>query len=146
MLKHECIKLARKKAGLTQEQLATALGLKRAVISKYETGQIEPSISQLEKIADILGISFFDLFPDEYHSPLKEVYEIGYCEREVEVRDEVEFACNELERRKKDALYRGILLSFDKLTPDGKRKVLEYAEDLVTNPKYQIASSDKNDE
>lgn len=53
----DTITSARKKAGLTQEQLASAIGVKRAVISKYETGAIDPSISQLQKIADVLGIS-----------------------------------------------------------------------------------------
>lgn len=48
---------ARKKAGLTQEQLAATIGVKRAVISKYETGAIEPSISQLQKISDALNVS-----------------------------------------------------------------------------------------
>lgn len=53
----ERITSARKKAGLTQEQLASAIGVKRAVVSKYETGTIEPSISQLQKIAKALNVS-----------------------------------------------------------------------------------------
>lgn len=53
----ETIMLARKKAGLTQQQLAEAIGVKRAVISKYENGAIEPSIAQIQKIAEALDTS-----------------------------------------------------------------------------------------
>lgn len=52
------IKNARKAAGLTQEELAKELGINRATISKYEKGMIEPSISQLNKIAKILNMGF----------------------------------------------------------------------------------------
>lgn len=52
----ERIMLSRKKAGMTQQQLADALGVQRAVISKYENGTIEPSVTQICKIADVLGV------------------------------------------------------------------------------------------
>lgn len=52
------IKNARKSAGLTQEALAKELGINRTTILKYEKGMIEPSISQLNKIAKILKMSF----------------------------------------------------------------------------------------
>ena len=55
---------ARKRAGLTQAQLAAAIGVKRAVISKYETGAIEPSISQLQKIAAALKVPLSSLLTD----------------------------------------------------------------------------------
>lgn len=69
----EKIITARKRAGLTQEQLATAIGVKRAVISKYETGAIEPSISQLQKIAAVLNIPLSSLLDlPEYDGLLRE--------------------------------------------------------------------------
>ena len=55
------IKKIRKEKNITQEQLANILGLKRSVISKYENGMIDPSVSQAQKIADILGVSLFEL-------------------------------------------------------------------------------------
>lgn len=51
----------RKAAGITQDALAAKLGVNRATISKYETGQIEPTVSQLQAIADALGVHLFDL-------------------------------------------------------------------------------------
>lgn len=53
----EHLKIARKQKGLTQNQLASLIGVQRSVISKYESGLIEPSIAQIERIADALGVS-----------------------------------------------------------------------------------------
>lgn len=55
------IRKARKAVGVTQENLAKALGVNRATISKYENGSIDPSISQLRKIASVLHVSIYDL-------------------------------------------------------------------------------------
>lgn len=51
------IKITRKRRGLSQAQLAEKIGVQRPVISKYETGLIEPSLSQLRKIAEALHVS-----------------------------------------------------------------------------------------
>lgn len=56
------IKNARKRLGMTQNELAKKLGINRATLSKYETGQIDPTVSQLMKIADALNLPLFDLF------------------------------------------------------------------------------------
>src|SRR4051812_24028787 len=50
----------RKKKGMTQIEVATALGLKRNTFSNYETTHSEPDLNTLEKIA-----SFFDISMDE---------------------------------------------------------------------------------
>lgn len=50
------IRLARKKAGLTQEQLAEKLGLTKGNISAWENGRHEASFSQLEAIAELSGL------------------------------------------------------------------------------------------
>ena len=46
------IKAQRKQRNMTQEELARLIGVKRAVISKYETGDIVPSLEQIKKIAN----------------------------------------------------------------------------------------------
>ena len=57
----ENLKSARKQKGLTQNQLAELIGVQRSVISKYESGLIEPSIAQIERIADALGVPLENL-------------------------------------------------------------------------------------
>ena len=56
-MRFETIKKARKEKGLTQSDLASMLGVKRSVISKYENGSIEPSLTQIEKIAELLDVT-----------------------------------------------------------------------------------------
>lgn len=58
------IKEFRVKAGMTQNELAEKLNVKRSVISKYETGQISPSLETMDKIAKALNISVNDLLPN----------------------------------------------------------------------------------
>lgn len=52
----EQIRIARKNKGWTQEKLAEAIGVKRSVISKYENGNIEPSIETAQQISDALEV------------------------------------------------------------------------------------------
>lgn len=52
---------ARKAAKITQKELAEKLGINRATLSKYENGTIDLNLSQLQKIADALGCSKWDL-------------------------------------------------------------------------------------
>lgn len=42
--------------GITQEELAEMIGLKRSIISKYENGKRIPKLKTLEKLAEALGV------------------------------------------------------------------------------------------
>ena len=57
----ERIKLARKKNGLTQKDLAKKTGLSIASIQGYEQGKYKPKIEQIDKIASALGVQIIDL-------------------------------------------------------------------------------------
>jgi transcriptional regulator with XRE-family HTH domain len=65
----------RKKKGLTQIEVATALGLKRNTFSNYETTHSEPDLGTLEKIA-----SFFDIPINEAKNLL---YVNFFCKQSV---------------------------------------------------------------
>src|SRR3954467_8502733 len=70
----------RKKKGLTQAEVATALGLKRNTFSNYETTHSEPDLGTLERIA-----SFFDISIDELISvDLSKSNLIEYREEDVD--------------------------------------------------------------
>ena len=51
------IKEARKKKGLTQEQLVEKLGVSIAYLSKIETGKIHINLERLSQICQILEVS-----------------------------------------------------------------------------------------
>lgn len=55
------IRKIRTSHNLTQEQLATLSGLSLPSIRKYETGIRNPKPEQIQKIAEALGISVYDL-------------------------------------------------------------------------------------
>lgn len=59
------IKAARVKAGLTQKELGTKLGVSESFIAQYETDKRNPKKETLEKIADALGVHFLELYSDE---------------------------------------------------------------------------------
>jgi transcriptional regulator with XRE-family HTH domain len=51
------IKYLRKKLGLTQEQFADRIGIKRSLVGAYEEGRADPRITNLINMADIFGTS-----------------------------------------------------------------------------------------
>lgn len=51
------IKDIRVRKGLTQSEVATALGVSSVVYSRYETGSRQPSIDTLIQMADIFGVT-----------------------------------------------------------------------------------------
>lgn len=61
------IKAFRKKANLTQDQLAEMLGTTKAAVSRYESGKRTPRYDQIIQIADALQISPALLIGYEIH-------------------------------------------------------------------------------
>jgi DNA-binding XRE family transcriptional regulator len=57
------IRAARKRIGMTQEELADKSGLPQSHISRLENGQHSPSRVTLEKIAAALGVQLTELDP-----------------------------------------------------------------------------------
>ena len=48
---------ARKEEGLTQQELAEMVGVKKSYVSRIETGRVEPSAGLFMRIIDALGLS-----------------------------------------------------------------------------------------
>ena len=51
------LKMARIRAGLTQEELAEKVGISRGSIARYELGEMEPKLENLISLSEILDIS-----------------------------------------------------------------------------------------
>ena len=76
------IKAARKKAGMTQDDLGAKLGVSGSMIAQYETGKRKPKIETLKKIADALKVdTYLDLYGDsdskDVAAHIKEGIKIG---------------------------------------------------------------------
>ena len=53
---NEKIIYCRRKAGLSQENLAELLNVSRQAVSKWETGDALPEVNKLSRLAQILGV------------------------------------------------------------------------------------------
>jgi transcriptional regulator with XRE-family HTH domain len=60
----ENLRKIRLKKEMSQGDLAKALNVDRAYISNIENGRMNPTLSTLEKIARVLGISTSDLIKE----------------------------------------------------------------------------------
>lgn len=58
----ENFKSARIKNGLTQKQIAEKLNIDRSSIAHYESGDSVPGTKNIQKICDMLNLSFEELF------------------------------------------------------------------------------------
>lgn len=56
----------RKTKGMTQEELALAVGVSRQAVYKWECGQSYPEVAKLLEIKLLFGISIDDLLDDNY--------------------------------------------------------------------------------
>ncbi len=65
---------ARKKKGLSQEEVAERLGVSRQTISKWETDETLPDIRQSKSLATLYGLSLDELI--EFDVDVKEIQEM----------------------------------------------------------------------
>lgn len=72
---NENLRKFRKEKGLTQKEMADRLGINMSTYSRYETGNREPYVPMVKKMADILGVTGDELIgldegqdaPSEYY-------------------------------------------------------------------------------
>lgn len=62
------IRFYRKSRGMSQLQLAEAVGCSKSTIAMYETGKREPDMDQIEALADVFNIRIRDLVPERENS------------------------------------------------------------------------------
>ena len=58
---NENLKAAREKRGMTQKEVADIIGVAKSTYSLYESGNREPNVQTIKKIADTLNVSADDL-------------------------------------------------------------------------------------
>lgn len=83
----EKIKEKRRDRDLTQEELATMLGVTKAAVSKWENAESFPDITMLPQIAHLFHITMDELFDYKLeYKPAKIVnqYKFGFCLNDIE--------------------------------------------------------------
>lgn len=69
-----CLFRARKKKGLSQEEVAEKLGISRQTVSKWETDETLPDIRQSKRLAVLYGVSLDELV--EFDAEVEEIQEL----------------------------------------------------------------------
>lgn len=67
---NENLKNARVNAGLSQKEVAEKIGVAKSTYSLYESGNREPGVPIIKKIAEILGVSADELLGIKSDEPL----------------------------------------------------------------------------
>lgn len=58
---NENLKIARERKGLSQKDIADGIGVAKSTYSLYESGNREPNVQTIKKIADLLNVSADEL-------------------------------------------------------------------------------------
>ncbi len=115
----ERLRAFRKKANLTQKGLAEKAGIAEINVRQYEAGKYTPKPEAGLKIANALGVSVPDLYGwDEDEKHLESI------------RTGLKFI-------ETDELNRELMEGFSALNQKGKRKAVDYINDLSHIPEYQ---------
>ena len=154
------IKAVRLRRGMSQQELADAIGVTKSTISKYEKGQREPKYNVLRGIAAALGVDWTDLVPADEQCEIitKHIAEKAGLTVKDENRNIIHqgdgkpwdrvFMDDEInaQRERIDYLYKRLntdgqlaagryLLS--RMKPDDMKEVADYIEQLAETPQYQ---------
>ena len=112
------IKQLRISKGLTQEELGEMLGVKKAAVQKYESGQVQNlKQSTIKKLCEI-----FNKYPDYF------IFDDFDSELEKELRQEVEFVQIMEKKYGKDVI--SIFEVVIDLNEESKKKVFDYVTDM----------------
>ena len=60
------IRRLRERKGVTQEELAKAIGMSRPAVTQWETGWSQPRMGTVEKLAAFFGVSKSEIIDDDY--------------------------------------------------------------------------------
>ena len=113
---------ARRRAGLTQAELAEASGVTDETISRIERGRYEPAVSTFFRLADALDVSLDQLARDDRD------------------RERGERATPRRAPGAPSPIVRRLRARIDALTPAAQRALLAIAEELPETPRKSSSS------
>lgn len=121
----ERIRALRLDAGMTQEDLAQRIGLKKQNISRYENSRVEPNIRTAKRIAEALGVSLEEMA-------------VGVTVSETPISSELEqFSSAAILTEDEQEL----LAKYQQLTELNKGRVLQQIDTLLDGQKQDTVKS-----
>lgn len=130
------VKRAREATGMTQHELAEAVGVSQRTIASYESGGARARRSTTEKLARALKVSVRYLSDDACTNPLEDIEKDDYIEQarqlygytgardmDALLRDNAAlFAGGELSQEQKDAFFQAVVTAYVKAREEAKIK------------------------
>lgn len=115
----QLIKAARKKAGVTQEELGKKIGVSGSSMAQWENDLRNPKLDTLQRIAAALGVPVQELISDWEAVDKEEFKDVFiYGKGLTTPKDRIDAA-------------------LDRLNDEGQEKAAERVEELTEIPKYQ---------
>lgn len=111
----ESIKTIRKQKGISQKQLAKQTGLSVNAIQSYEYGKYKPKIQQVQKIAEVLNVTPYDIMGTDYWD---ETTDLNQLQEDVKLF--------EIIIEKYGEVTASTINDFLSLTDEGQQKASEY--------------------
>nr|DAU79732.1 MAG TPA: helix-turn-helix domain protein [Bacteriophage sp.] len=151
----ENIKYLRKKAGLTQVELANKTGLAVITIQNYEAGKYEPKRESIYKLRKALDCNINELLDAPFIESKNNIIINSTNPDDIMAELEKHFPnIREMQKREHDWIVKGkasareynLLTAFDKLNEQGQEKAIERVEELTEIPKYQITDDTGQDQ
>ncbi|MGI6150386.1 MAG: helix-turn-helix domain-containing protein [Christensenellales bacterium] len=133
---NENIRQYRKQRGMTQEQLAEAMGVSVGAVSKWETGQTNPELGLIAQLADFFGVSIdvllgYVLKSNNRENTIQHIKRLNLEKRFDEAPAEIAKALQKYPNCFEVVYHSGILLSnlsLEKNDPAALNKALELFE------------------
>lgn len=146
----DLIKNARKKAGLTQQELADKMGVSYVNVSQWETGRRIPKFETRKKIADLLGVPLSSLFLVSELDPKfggseeieREIFFTLFEQKGIPMKYLLSeygelFPFLSGKSDKEVQIQNDLLSAFDSMNSTGQQKAVENVRDLAKVPEYQ---------
>ena len=146
------IKTARKSKGYSQIELGEKIGVSDKTISSWENNRNEPSIVDIQKLADALGtrksvlIDGLDIVsePEPYHTSVKVYGKIAAGEPIEMMEDVDEINCPWATKPEKLFALQVKGDSMNKVILDGHYAILEKCEEPITGKIYAVIVDNEN--
>lgn len=130
------IRQIRKGKKITQKQLANSLGVHESSITKYEKGNTDIPLSKIEKIAEALEVSPFDIMGPAYFD---NILDIDRIRTEVEMYELLAQLFNEEEMEQISS----IIKNFEKIK--NKKRLVDYSNNLLKADEYDLTAIVRDD-